>query len=313
MTTEQFINSPLNYTGGKFKLLSQLNPLFPKENINTFYDVFTGGGVISANADALLSCQKVEASDIVPELIELLQWFRDNKPADIIAKLDALSVSYALTNTSKNGYEYYKADSGKGVGSINKTGYMKLRDDYNKQRAKGTTSVEMFYLLIIYAFNNQIRFNAKGEFNLPVGKRDLNKSMRNKINKFSVAVENNSVDFICRDFHETIEKAADGDFLYCDPPYLITLAGYNENGGWNIEDDQELMKLLVSAHERGASFAMSNVTEHKGRTNDALVQWANDNGFFIHELNFDYNNSNYHSQAKDNKTTEVLITDYKIN
>lgn len=41
---EELIKSPLNYTGGKFKLLPQILPLFPNE-INTFVDLFGGGGV----------------------------------------------------------------------------------------------------------------------------------------------------------------------------------------------------------------------------------------------------------------------------
>ena len=36
------IKSPLNYTGGKFKLLPQILPLFP-DNIDTFVDLFAGG------------------------------------------------------------------------------------------------------------------------------------------------------------------------------------------------------------------------------------------------------------------------------
>ena len=36
-----YVKSPLNYTGGKHKLLPQILPLFPEE-INTFVDLFTG-------------------------------------------------------------------------------------------------------------------------------------------------------------------------------------------------------------------------------------------------------------------------------
>lgn len=43
--------SPLNYVGGKYKLLPQLLPLFPKD-INTFYDLFGGGGNVFINAKA---------------------------------------------------------------------------------------------------------------------------------------------------------------------------------------------------------------------------------------------------------------------
>lgn len=38
--------------------------------------------------------------------------------------------------------------------------------------------------MIVYSFNNQIRFNSKGEFNLPVGKRDFNQRMESKLIDF---------------------------------------------------------------------------------------------------------------------------------
>lgn len=38
----KYIKSPLNYVGGKFKLLPQLMPLFP-QNISKFIDIFGGG------------------------------------------------------------------------------------------------------------------------------------------------------------------------------------------------------------------------------------------------------------------------------
>ena len=45
------IKSPLNFTGGKYKLLPQLLPLFPKK-INSFIDLFCGGCNVSLNIDA---------------------------------------------------------------------------------------------------------------------------------------------------------------------------------------------------------------------------------------------------------------------
>jgi adenine-specific DNA-methyltransferase len=46
-----FVKSPLNYTGGKHKLLPQITKLFP-DNIDTFYDVFAGGANVGINAEA---------------------------------------------------------------------------------------------------------------------------------------------------------------------------------------------------------------------------------------------------------------------
>ena len=44
----ELIQSPLNYTGGKFKLLPQILPLFP-ENIDIFVDLFCGGANVGVN------------------------------------------------------------------------------------------------------------------------------------------------------------------------------------------------------------------------------------------------------------------------
>lgn len=45
------IQSPLNYTGGKYKLLPQILPLFPK-NIDLFVDLFCGGCNVGINVEA---------------------------------------------------------------------------------------------------------------------------------------------------------------------------------------------------------------------------------------------------------------------
>lgn len=45
------IQSPLNYTGGKYRLLSQILPLFP-DDIETFVDLFCGGCNVGINVMA---------------------------------------------------------------------------------------------------------------------------------------------------------------------------------------------------------------------------------------------------------------------
>ena len=48
-TEKDIIQSPLNYTGGKFRLLPQLLPLFPKD-AGTFVDLFCGGCNVGINS-----------------------------------------------------------------------------------------------------------------------------------------------------------------------------------------------------------------------------------------------------------------------
>lgn len=60
----------------------------------------------------------------------------------------------------------------------NKSKYLDLRNDYNSMVEDSAEKDFLFLTLVIYGFNNQIRFNSNGEFNMPVGKRDFNNSIR---------------------------------------------------------------------------------------------------------------------------------------
>jgi len=98
------------------------------------------------------------------------------------------------------------------------------------------------------------------------------------------------------------------DFVYIDPPYLLSTASYNENGGWSENDEIDLLNFLTDLDNRNIRFALSNVLVHKGKTNHLLKKWAKQ--YKIHYLNHNYNNSNYQSTASKQSTTEVLITNY---
>ena len=81
----------------------------------------------------------------------------------------------------------------------------------------------MLYVLIVYSFNNQIRFNRKGMFNLPVGKRDFNSKMRSKLVLFSEELKSKDIQFVNKDFRDiSLDNISPKTFIYCDPPYLIT-------------------------------------------------------------------------------------------
>ncbi|MCH7724699.1 MAG: DNA adenine methylase [Bacteroidetes bacterium] len=111
---------------------------------------------------------------------------------------------------------------------------MLLRDKYNSRQEDNFYHDMVLYVLIVFGFNNQMRFNKSGEFNLPVGKRDFNSRMREKLINFIDRIQSNNYEFIAKDFSnikaQNIEKST---FVYADPPYLITTASYNEQGKWN--------------------------------------------------------------------------------
>lgn len=295
------ISSPLNYTGGKYKLLDQIIPLFPK-NIKTFYDIFCGGFNVGGNMK--VNC--VVGIDSNEQLINLLNYLKNSNYSQLFNDIEEKIKFYNLSNTFKFGYECYDCNSQTGLSKFNKNRFLHLRDDYNK-----TKDNLLFLLLIFYSFNNQIRFNKSNHFNLPVGKRYFNKNMREKLKKFLEHIQNKDVCFSCNDFRNLdLDKFDKSDFLYCDPPYLLGNASYNETNLWNEQDDKDLFNFSDDCNKRGIKFALSNVIEHKGNINKPLIEWCKINSYTINKLNYNYHNSNYQNKFKNTKTQEVLITNY---
>ena len=215
---------------------------------------------------------------------------------------------YNLSNSFKNGYEYYGCNSYDGLGKYNKEKFLRLREDYNNQKKE-----ILFLLLIFYSFNNQIRFNKKNEFNLPVGKRDFNFNLRKKLKNFIYNLQLAETKFKNMDFRDiNLEKIdSKNTFFYLDPPYLLGQASYNENNSWTENDEKDLLKFLERCNERKIRFALSNVLEHKGKENEILKDWCLKNNFFVNYLDFNYYNSNYQVKNKNTITREVLITNFK--
>ena len=172
---------------------------------------------------------------------------------------------------------------------------------------------KLLFTLIVFAFNNQIRFNEKREFNLPVGKRDFNNNMRNKVRHFAEAIKNPHIELSSNDFRRIpFDGLSEHSLIYADPPYLITCATYNENNGWNARLEKQLLTYLDRANDRGIKFALSNVLKNGDKENTILTEWLERNPMYIrHDLNYNYSNSSYHKKDRSKHSTEVLITNFE--
>lgn len=303
----KYINSCFNYTGSKYKQLPQLFKLFPKYT-DTFVDLFCGGGVVGVNALSQMNAKKVILNDKSSAVISIFNYLKSSSYDEVIKDIYHISKDYGLSDTSKHGYAYYGVDSSTGLSQVNKKGFLALRTAYNQYLVGFKYSKEaLLYALIIFSFNNQIRFNQKNQFNLPVGKRDFNQNMKKKLAAFIEILSNPEIQVSNIDFTEI--HPSKGSFVYCDPPYSITTATYNERSLWTKEDDTRLFKYLDELDSQNIRFALSNVFEHNGVSNDQLKRWSRK--YNVHAIEFNYNNSNYHSKAKQHKTQEVLITNYE--
>lgn len=308
MANKDFVKSPLNYTGGKFKLLSQILPLFPSD-IDVFYDIFCGGANVSINVKS----SQTYAIDINSKVIELYNYFLVSERNTLINEIKLVIEKYGLSNSQRHTYDFYGCTSSDGLASYNKEKFVKLKADYNDKNFKEFSKDLLFYVLIVYGFNNQIRFNKKGEFNISIGKRDFNQVIEGNLKKFLDKVHKTQICFQTEDY-ASIENKLDytkNNFVYADPPYLITTASYNESDGWNIKKEIDLLNFLKKLDDKGVKFALSNVIESKGLKNETLESWIEDNGFHMHALNFSYQNSSYQKKDKKSLTREILVTNYK--
>lgn len=296
----KIIQSPLNYTGGKYKLLPQLLPLLPKTEC--FVDLFAGGANVGINSHA----RTIILNDSNKCVLDIFNLFK-NKPIDLLlSDIKNIIEKYELSDTYNYGYKHYNCDSQNGLSNYNKERFLKLRIDYNT-----TKEILLLYVLIVFAFNNQIRFNQKGEFNLPVGKRDFNKKMQLKLIDFVQKLQSKNIILSNYDFRDfNLDNLPKDTLIYCDPPYLITTASYNENNGWNEKDELDLLHFLDKINQKGLKFALSNVIQAKNQENIILTNWIAKNNYICHFLDKSYANSNYQRKDKDSKSSEVLITNY---
>ncbi|MEE0811362.1 DNA adenine methylase [Blautia sp.] len=275
----EYIKSPLNYVGGKYKLLNQIIPIFPEE-INTFVDLFGGGFNVGCNVKA----EHVVYNDILKEVVSLLKYIQGNNTEDLLSEIEDYIKTYSLSKE-------------------NKEGYLTLRSDYNS----GIRTPMKFYTLLCYAFNNQIRFNSKGEYNMPFGKNrsSFNPSLRKKFIAFADRIQELNCTFLNISFDEfNFSTLTEEDFIYVDPPYYNSVASYNENGGWTEENEKILLEILDLINDNHIKFALSNNLKYE---NPLLDEWKNK--YTVHYLNGNYSNCNYQKKDK-SKDMEVLITNY---
>lgn len=155
----EYIKSPLNYTGGKFKLLPQLLELFPKD-VNTFVDLFGGGGNVAVNVEA----KHIIYNDIMWQVPEMLEEFKVRGVSECLKVIDGYIDYYRLTKE-------------------NQATFLHFRTLYNEVLERDPL---MLYTLICYSFNYQLRFNNNMEYNSSFGKdrSSFNPALREKFVAF---------------------------------------------------------------------------------------------------------------------------------
>lgn len=141
--------------------------------------------------------------------------------------------------------------------------YYEVRNRFNQNH-----SPLDFLFLNRACFNGMMRFNSKGNFNVPFcRKKDrfapayITKIV-NQITTVQKAIQMSQMVFVCQDFKTTIASATESDFIYCDPPYIDRYADYFNQ--WTQKDEMDLLNLLK---QTPAKFILSTWQSNDFRSN----------------------------------------------
>lgn len=288
---DDFIKSPLNYIGGKYKILPQIFDLFPKD-VDCFVDLFAGGANVGINSKA----NRIVLNDNLVHLVDMYETLAKMPKEAVLDHIEETIAKFDLSLTNTEGYNQF-------------------REHYNSLR----NPLDLL-ILTFFSFNHQIRFNNSHHFNTPFGKNRsrYNASIKKNLVRFLEALHSKNIEFQKNEFDKfDFSTLTSKDFVYCDPPYLITVGSYNDGKrgftGWGEHQEEQLLKILDELNSRKIRFALSNVLTHKGVNNNLLQDWLNKNGFTVYDVTNDFTNSNYHTSLHEKEgTREVLVTNYDV-
>lgn len=276
--------SPLNYIGSKARVIPAIRENLPSD-IDDFIDAFGGGFNVGINIRSE-SVVYNEYNHFVKELIESF-WQYD-------------TFSYIVY--MKKMIRRFELEPGR------KDAYLNVRDYYNSL-PEDKRDPRLLLVVILYSFQQQIRFNSNHGFNNPVGMRWFNDNLLEKLISFSRRIKELNVCFSCADYTDTFRYVDNGHtFVYLDPPYMLTNGSYNDGKrgfkGWDVSQEAALFEFLDKLNHEGSRFMLSYVLEHKGKVNQNLVNWTQDNHYHIIELGDILGISG-------SRRKEILVTNYE--
>jgi len=260
----------LKWPGGKRWLVHQYGSLFP-QGYQRYLEPFLGGGAVFFH----LMPRRAILSDTNSDLVNAYQCLKKH----------AYAINTRLSDLHKK---------------HSKTLYYRIRAT---RPTDATERAVRFLYLNRTCFNGIYRVNLRGDFNVPIGTKDLVAYPKNYLEGIATCLRHASIRVT--DFEETIDQAAAHDFVFVDPPYTVmhnnnNFLKYNANlFSWT--DQLRLASAIKRAARRGAAIMISNA-DHRS----------------VRELYGDFGNHYRINRASvlaadtfhRRQTTELLITSY---
>ncbi len=248
MNAPKTVVPPIKCQGIKTKLVPWIRQTAPADFDGTWIEPFMGSGVVAFN----IRPKRALLADSNPHLIRFYE---------AVAEGEVTSAS-TRRFLEEEGAELLRAGG---------EHYYAVRDRFNRYGDPFD-----FLFLNRACFNGLIRFNRKGEFNVPFCRKPSRfakpyiTKIANQVQAVADIIRFGDYRFECQDFAATIASARSGDLIYCDPPYIDRHADYF--GIWNQEREEQLANSLRSAP---CDFMLSTWSGNQFRKNISLEKlWA---------------------------------------
>lgn len=221
----------LKYRGGKSKEIKFFNKYIP--TYNKYYEPFIGGGALFFHEEPRNAC----INDINKALIQFYTEVQNNFKV-LRQDLDKLDTLY---QSNREKYIITKmASPEKKVYDPNEDLYYAIRDMYNGKIKPEYTFGAIYYFINKTSYSGMIRYNKKGEFNVPYGRyANFNTQLLNdhhhKLLRNSVITNNGYI--------SSFDAATSEDFVFIDPPYDTTFTEYGNDVFTGDFKEQEHRKL----------------------------------------------------------------------
>ena len=242
------LTPPIKMQGKKSKLVKWILSFIPEDFAKTklYIEPFVGSGIVGFN----LNPKEAVFSDINPHIIRFYKDLQENVITPEEIKKFLISEGEKLR---KRGEDYY----------------YEVRERFNKK----PNSLD-FIFLNRASFNGVIRFNMKGEFNVPFCKKENRfsksyiKKIYNEVKWVYLRIKNNNWVFLNKDFREVIKYANYESFVYLDPPYIERYSDYFNK--WSERDENDLFTILSSAK---FYFILSSWEKNSFRENPYIIKY----------------------------------------
>lgn len=222
----------VKYRGGKSKEIPHLEKHIPEFD-GRYIEPFFGGGAMFF----YLEPKKAIINDINSKLMAFYKGVKSD--FEILQK--ELSEIEKIYRINRRKFEELKTQKPtERVNDDNEALYYQIRDMFNDLTDKKYSDALLYFFINKTAYSGMIRYNSKGEFNVPYGRyANLNTSLVTKVHSRLLA---NTEIYNC-DYKNIFEMAEEDDFMFLDPPYDCVFSDYGNvehKDGFNKKNHTEL-------------------------------------------------------------------------